>query len=89
MGEEEDLPWLVIARREEGVLENTSNTEHNPRIIEYHSTTGKFQNDETPWCSSFVNWVITQAGLKGTNSVLGLLLGSIGDKNSINQHMDV
>ncbi|MCX2683371.1 TIGR02594 family protein [Campylobacter sp. MIT 21-1685] len=57
-----------IARAELGVLE-IEKAEYNPRIIEYHSTTtGKFQDDETPWCSSFVNWVITQAGLKGTNS---------------------
>lgn len=63
----EELPWIRIARAELGVLE-IKGDEHNPRIIEYHSTTGKFQDDETPWCSSFVNWVITQAGLKGTNS---------------------
>ncbi|WP_285819397.1 TIGR02594 family protein, partial [Helicobacter bilis] len=69
VGYEEELPWISIAKGELGIKENTSKSEHNPRIIQYHSTTtGKFQDDETPWCSSFVNWVITQAGLKGTNS---------------------
>ena len=69
VGYEEELPWISIAKGELGIKENTSKSEHNPRVIEYHSTTtGKFQDDETPWCSSFVNWVITQAGLKGTNS---------------------
>ena len=24
--------------------------------------------DEVPWCSAFVNWCVTKAGLKGTNS---------------------
>jgi len=24
--------------------------------------------DETAWCSSFVNWVLRQAGIRGTNS---------------------
>jgi len=64
---EEDLSWIKIARAELGVLE-IKGIKHNPRIIEYHSTTGKFKYDETPWCSSFVNWVMTKAGLKGINS---------------------
>ena len=43
--------------------------EHNQRIIEYHSTTGlKATTDEVAWCSSFVNWCITKANLRGTNS---------------------
>ena len=41
---------------------------HNKRVIEYHSTTGKAPNDETAWCSSFVNWSLKQVGIKGTNS---------------------
>jgi uncharacterized protein (TIGR02594 family) len=41
---------------------------NNFAIIGYHSTTGKFKDDETAWCSSFVNWSMTQAGIKGTNS---------------------
>lgn len=41
----------------------------NPRIVEYHSaTTLKADDDETAWCSSFVNWCCKQAGVKGTNS---------------------
>ena len=35
--------------------------EHNSRIIEYHATTGGFKNDETPWCASYVNWVIKES----------------------------
>lgn len=43
----------------------------NPRIIEYHSaTTLKAQEDEIPWCSSFVNWVCKQVGVKGTESAM-------------------
>lgn len=68
VGYEEEVSWIKIARAELGVLE-IKGEQHNPRIIEYHSTTtGKFQKDETPWCSSFVNWVMTQAGIKGTNN---------------------
>lgn len=61
-------PWLPIARRELGTRE-IRGTEHNPRVLEYHATTGlSADDDETPWCSSFVNWCIEEAGLKGTNS---------------------
>ena len=59
--------WLEIALKEIGVKEIRGG--ENARIIEYHaSTTLKAREDEIPWCSSFVNWVMTQAGYKGTNS---------------------
>lgn len=44
-------------------------SDHNKDIVEFHSTTTlKATDDETSWCSSFVNWCVTKAGLKGTNS---------------------
>lgn len=48
--------------------------EHNPRILEYHDTTtlgdwGR-SRDETPWCSSFINWAHVQAGIEGTDNAL-------------------
>eukprot|EP01156_Anaeramoeba_ignava_P011257 Anaeramoba_ignava/a482504_22.p5 GENE.a482504_22~~a482504_22.p5 ORF type:complete len:143 (+),score=5.17 a482504_22:255-683(+) len=67
---ESDAPWFKIALEEmwAGVTE-IRGRKHNPRIIEYHkSTTLRASNDETAWCSSFVNWCIEQAGLKGTDS---------------------
>lgn len=58
---------MEIAKGEIGVKEVRGG--ENPRIIEYHSTTTlKAKEDEVPWCSSFVNWVMTKAGYKGTNS---------------------
>lgn len=60
--------WMSIALAEEGVEEFPGDQE-NPRIIEYHkTTTGKFEKDEIPWCSSFVNWVFLSAGIRGTDS---------------------
>lgn len=42
---------------------------HNPRILLYHSTTaGGAEADETAWCSSFVNYCVEQAGLRGVGS---------------------
>jgi uncharacterized protein (TIGR02594 family) len=64
-------PWMPIAEREIGVKE-VPGPGDNPRIVEYLKSTlmGKpdNENDETPWCSAFLNWCIEQAGLAGTNS---------------------
>lgn len=59
--------WLEIAEKEMGVKEVRGG--ENPRIIEYHATTSYgAKEDEIAWCSSFVNWCMIQAGIKGTNS---------------------
>lgn len=60
--------WMDIARKEIGQKEVVGRKD-NPRILAYHaSTTLKATDDETPWCSSFVNWCLKQAGIKGTDS---------------------
>ncbi|WP_163833794.1 TIGR02594 family protein [Spartinivicinus ruber] len=62
--------WYLVARKEMEVgVEEIRGAEHNPRIIEYHqSTTLKASDDETAWCSSFVNWCIEISGITGTKS---------------------
>jgi uncharacterized protein (TIGR02594 family) len=63
-----DAPWMNIAMREIGQRE-IRGARHNPRIIAYHATTRlRASSDETPWCASFVNWCLLQAGIIGTNS---------------------
>lgn len=39
---------------------------HNPRILQYarEAGLGWIDDDETPWCSIFVNWCAKQAGLQ-------------------------
>ncbi|HMP04174.1 MAG TPA: TIGR02594 family protein [Gemmatales bacterium] len=60
--------WMKVARGEIGQKE-IAGAQHNPRIIQYHATTTlKATTDETAWCASFVNWVLKQAGVPGTNS---------------------
>ncbi|HYD54446.1 MAG TPA: TIGR02594 family protein [Gemmatimonadaceae bacterium] len=60
--------WMEVARAELGVHERRGG-DHEARIVEYHrSTTLRATDDETPWCASFVNWVLLQAGYRGTNS---------------------
>jgi len=59
-----------IAKDELGVTEIPGGT-HNPRVIEYHKATSlKASTDEVPWCASFVNWCLKQAGVEGTHSAL-------------------
>jgi uncharacterized protein (TIGR02594 family) len=65
---------LVLASREIGVTERKGDHLHNPRILEYHDTTtlgdwGR-SRDETPWCSSFINWSMVEAGKEGTDNAL-------------------
>lgn len=60
---------MKIAEGEKGIKEITGLSSHTPRILEYHATTTlKAKQDEVPWCSSFVNWVVERAGYKGTGS---------------------
>jgi uncharacterized protein (TIGR02594 family) len=63
---------IKFAKKEIGEKE-IKGKEHNPRIIEYHSTTTlKATADETAWCSAFVNWCFKQAAYEGTNSAAAL-----------------
>ncbi len=63
-----EFAWMNIARAEMGVKE-VLGTANNPRVEEYHATTsGNSDADSIPWCSSFVNFCITEAKLTGTNS---------------------
>ncbi|MDM8563259.1 TIGR02594 family protein [Candidatus Marithioploca araucensis] len=64
----DDAPWFDIAIQEKGVKEIRGRVD-NPRIVEYHQTTTlRATDDETPWCSAFVNWCMQQADIQGTNS---------------------
>ena len=59
---------LEIARGELGTHE-IRGAANNPRVLEYHQATAlKATNDETSWCSSFVNWTMQQAGVPSTHS---------------------
>ena len=64
--EEFQPPWLAVAKREQGQTE-IAGEKDNPRIVEYHAATSlKASDDETAWCSAFVNWVMLAAGQRGT-----------------------
>lgn len=69
----EAAPWFTLAKGELGTKEVVG-PKHNPRVLEYLRTTslGKWGagRDETPWCSAFVNWCMTGAGIEGTNNAM-------------------
>ena len=64
-------PWFALAENEEDVTEFSDGS--NPRIIEYLAscnglTPRQKADDDTAWCSAFVNWCIQLSGLQGTDS---------------------
>lgn len=64
-------PWLVVALKEAGVRE-VPGKGTNSRIATFlqstHLPAPLAASDETPWCSAFVNWCMSQAGIQGTQS---------------------
>lgn len=67
-----EAEWMDIARAEIGVKEYAGEAD-NPDVVKYLKSVEALsrsdqRNDETAWCSAFVNWCIEQAGLPGTNS---------------------
>ncbi|MEJ2004912.1 MAG: TIGR02594 family protein [Cyclobacteriaceae bacterium] len=60
---------IEIAAAEIGTME-AEGIEHNPRILQYAEEAGFSQvdDDETPWCSIFMNWVASKSGLVRSKS---------------------
>jgi len=56
--------YLKVALKEIGIKEIIGK-KHEKRVLEYQATTsGKYTDDETPWCGAFVSWVMKQSGIK-------------------------
>lgn len=60
--------FLATAEAEKGVTASNGNKRHDDRILEYHSTTNATKSVETPWCASFVNWVVNKSGSIGNGN---------------------
>lgn len=61
---------IQLAVQELGQKE-ISGPAHNPTIVNYAHEAGFtwLNDDETPWCSVFINWCAKKAGLKGSNKL--------------------
>ena len=84
-----EFPWMPIALSEVGVKEFPGNGD-NPRIVEYLTSTNlsspSDSNDETKWCSAFVNWCVERAGYEGTDSAWALSWLNWGKKATSPRH---
>jgi uncharacterized protein (TIGR02594 family) len=60
----------VIASEELGTRE-IRGAQDNPRIVEYAAKVGHswVEDDETPWCASFVGWALEESGLPSTRKL--------------------
>lgn len=60
--------WLRRARQEIGVSEIAGKV-HSKRVLSYWELAKlPFRDDETPWCAGFVNAMVEDVGIKGTQS---------------------
>lgn len=72
---------LKIAVQEIGVKE-IAGPEHNPTILNYSKEAGFswINDDETPWCSIFINWCAIKAKIKGSGKESARSWLLIGEK---------
>lgn len=70
---------LEVAINEFGIKE-IKGAKHNERIIQYAKESGFswINDDETPWCSTFLNWVAKQANLQTSKSAAARSWQNIG-----------
>ncbi len=73
IGDESEEPkWMAVARKEMGIKEYAGDAD-NPDVLKYLESVDTLsqsaqRNDETPWCSAFVNWCMEETGIKGTEN---------------------
>lgn len=61
-------PWMEFALREYGIREISARG-RTVNVVAYLEATGVSRsNDETPWCSAFVNWCMLMANFPGTGN---------------------
>lgn len=70
---------LNVAINEIGVTE-IKGMKHNKRVLEYaqQSFFPWIKDDETPWCSIFINWVAKEAGLEASKSAAARSWQNVG-----------
>ena len=54
--------------------------EHNPDVVKYFKDIGFswINDDETPWCAAFLNWVFLKCNIKGTGKLTARSFLAIG-----------
>lgn len=61
---------IEIALTQYGIKE-ISGSSHNPEVLKYFKESGfeYVNDDETPWCSGFINWVCHKANYERTDKL--------------------
>ena len=72
---------LIQALREYGI-EETVGGQHNPNVLKYFKEIGHewVKDDETAWCSAFVNWCAMKCGYEYTKKLNACSWLAIGEK---------
>lgn len=83
-------PWMEIAEGYRGTKEIVGKA-HNPVVVGFFAKAGhpEIKDDETAWCSAFVNAVLYEAGIKGTNNLLARSWLNWGVKTSSPRYGDI
>ncbi|MHB9109075.1 MAG: TIGR02594 family protein [Armatimonadota bacterium] len=83
-------PWVATAQRQLGIHEIPGKQSESEVIKYLHATSNTDEaarnTDSTAWCSAFVNWVLQQHGLTGTQNALAsswLKWGDPADRNHL------
>ena len=64
-----------------GVREFTGRRNNNPKIVEFlRSVKATIMDDETPWCSAFINYVAIRTGYERSGSLLARSWLKVGRK---------
>lgn len=74
------MTHLKTALSQVGVKEILGKDKHNPEVLKYFLETGHswVKNDETAWCSAFVNWVAKVNCLEMSNKLNARSWMSVG-----------
>ncbi len=57
-------PFAIAERERSKGVKEISGSRHNPRVLLYHlCVNGAISDDETPWCSSFMNYCVIMSNL--------------------------
>lgn len=67
----DNAPWMRTAEKYLGTKE-IRGSRHNPVVVAFFAKSGhpEIKNDETAWCSAFLNAVMYENGYSGTKSLM-------------------
>ena len=81
---------LEVALSQIGIKEIIG-TKHSPQVLKYFHQTGfkGIRNDETAWCSAFVNWVAYIAGYQRSGALNARSWLDIGERINFPKQGDI